>query len=303
MDVLAAFRVLVCVAERGSFSAAARELGVGQPAVSRQMAALEAHLGTRLFNRSAASLGLSDDGLALLDRARLVVQAVDEAQDLVRLRGRGVGGRVRIAGPVVFGRTWLIPKLAALARLHPQLEFDVVLNDSFVDLAEEGVDLAIRVGEITDRNLIARPLMAVRRVAIAAPTYLARRGVPTHPRDLAQHDCVVYTRLATGSLWRFESEAEGESEGEAIEVEVAGPLRVNNSAGVLAAVTAGAGIGVVPLFTLTDQVERGEVQLILERFEPRSLPMHLVYASRHHMPAKIRLTIDYLIEQAGALPG
>jgi DNA-binding transcriptional LysR family regulator len=303
VDVLAAFRVLVCVAERGSFSAAARELGVGQPAVSRQMAALEAHLGTRLFNRSAASLGLSDDGLALLDRARLVVQAVDEAQDLVRLRGRGVGGRVRIAGPVVFGRTWLIPKLAALARLHPQLEFDVVLNDSFVDLAEEGVDLAIRVGEITDRNLIARPLMAVRRVAIAAPTYLARRGVPTHPRDLAQHDCVVYTRLATGSLWRFESEAEGESEGEAIEVEVAGPLRVNNSAGVLAAVTAGAGIGVVPLFTLTDQVERGEVQLILERFEPRSLPMHLVYASRHHMPAKIRLTIDYLIEQAGALPG
>jgi DNA-binding transcriptional LysR family regulator len=269
------------------------------------MAALEAHLGTRLFNRSAASLGLSDDGLALLDRARLVVQAVDEAQDLVRLRGRGVGGRVRIAGPVVFGRTWLIPTLAALARLHPQLEFDVVLNDSFVDLAEEGVDLAIRVGEITDRNLIARPLMAVRRVAIAAPTYLARRGVPTHPRDLAQHDCVVYTRLATGSLWRFESEDEGESEGEAeaIEVEVAGPLRVNNSAGVLAAVTAGAGIGVVPLFTMTGQVERGEVQLILERFEPRSLPMHLVYASRHHMPAKIRLTIDYLIEQADELSG
>ena len=299
MDVLAAFRVLVCVAERGSFSAAARELGVGQPAVSRQMAALEAHLGTRLFNRSAASLGLSDDGLALLDRARLVVQAVDEAQDLVRLRGRGVGGRVRIAGPVVFGRTWLIPKLAALARLHPQLEFDVVLNDSFVDLAEEGVDLAIRVGEITDQNLIARPLMAVRRVAIAAPSYLARRGVPAHPRDLAQHDCVVYTRLATGSLWRFEGEREGETE--AIEVEVGGPLRVNNSAGVLAAVTAGAGIGVVPLFTMTGQVERGEVQLILERFEPRSLPMHLVYASRHHMPAKIRLTIDYLIEQAGEL--
>jgi DNA-binding transcriptional LysR family regulator len=299
VDVLAAFRVLVCVAERGSFSAAARELGVGQPAVSRQMAALEAHLGTRLFNRSAASLGLSDDGLALLDRARLVVQAVDEAQDLVRLRGRGVGGRVRIAGPVVFGRTWLIPKLAALARLHPQLEFDVVLNDSFVDLAEEGVDLAIRVGEITDQNLIARPLMAVRRVAIAAPSYLARRGVPAHPRDLAQHDCVVYTRLATGSLWRFEGEREGETE--AIEVEVGGPLRVNNSAGVLAAVTAGAGIGVVPLFTMTGQVERGEVQLILERFEPRSLPMHLVYASRHHMPAKIRLTIDYLIEQAGEL--
>ncbi len=303
MDVLAAFRVLVCVAERGSFSAAARELGVGQPAVSRQMAALEAHLGTRLFNRSAASLGLSDDGLALLDRARLVVDAVDEAQDLVRLRGRGVGGRVRIAGPVVFGRTWLIPKLAALARLHPQLEFDLVLNDSFVDLAEEGVDLAIRVGEITDLNLIARPLMAVRRVAIAAPSYLARRGVPAHPRDLAQHDCVVYTRLATGSLWRFEGEDEGKSEGvgEGIEVEVSGPLRVNNSAGVLAAVTAGAGIGVVPLFTMTGQVERGEVQVILERFEPRSLPMHLVYASRHHMPAKIRLTIDYLIEQAGEL--
>lgn len=303
MDVLAAFRVLVCVAERGSFSAAARELGVGQPAVSRQMAALEAHLGTRLFNRSAASLGLSDDGLALLDRARLVVDAVDEAQDLVRLRGRGVGGRVRIAGPVVFGRTWLIPKLAALARLHPQLEFDVVLNDSFVDLAEEGVDLAIRVGEITDLNLIARPLMAVRRVAIAAPSYLARRGVPVHPRDLAQHDCVVYTRLATGSLWRFEGEDEGKSEGvgEGIEVEVSGPLRVNNSAGVLAAVTAGAGIGVVPLFTMTGQVERGEVQVILERFEPRSLPMHLVYASRHHMPAKIRLTIEYLIEQAGEL--
>lgn len=296
MDVLAAFRVFVRVAERSGFSAAARELSVGQPAVSRQMAALEEHLGTRLFNRSSSSFSLSDDGVALLDRARLVVEAVDEAQDLARLRNRRVGGLVRLAGPVVFGRTKLIPKLAELCRLHSELQFEVVLNDSFVDLAEEGVDLAMRVGEITDLNLIARPLTPVRRVAIAAPTYLARRGMPTHPRDLAQHDCVVYTRLSTGSRWRFEGD------GKAIEVEVNGPIKVNNSAGVLAAVSAGAGVGVVPLFTMTDQVERGEVQVILESFEPRSLPLHVVYASRRHMPAKLRLTIDFLIEQFGESP-
>lgn len=296
MDLVAAFRVFVCVAERGGFSPAARELGVGQPAVSKQMASLEAHLGTRLFNRSSLAFSLSDDGLALLERARAALEAMDDAQDLVRLRRQQVSGSLRIAGPVVFGQTRLIPCLVQLVRRYPGLELDILLSDHFVDLAEERVDLALRVGEITDGSLIARPLAAVRRVALASPDYLERKGMPQHPDDLQHHDCVIYTRLATGARWHFDS-----STGP-IEVKVSGPVRVNNSAGVLAAVLSGAGIGVVPMFTLTDQIERGQLRVILERFEPLPLPMNLVYASRRHMSAKLRLLVDFLVEQFSDSP-
>ncbi len=296
MDLVAAFRVFVCVADTGGFSAAARELGVGQPAVSKQMAALEKHLGARLFNRSSQAFSLADGGLALLDAARVAVEAVDNAQDLARLQQQQVGGLVRIAGPAVFGRTRMLPKLAELVRLQPELELDVQLNDSFIDLAEERVDVALRVGEITDKSLIARPLDSVRRVTIASPQYLERRGEPTHPRDLADHDCIVYTRLATGARWLFDDD------GTAVETLVTGPIRVNSSAGVLSAVVAGAGIGVVPYFTLTDEVERGRVRVVLQQFEPKPLPMQLVYLSRRHMPARIRLVIEFLADSFGAHP-
>jgi DNA-binding transcriptional LysR family regulator len=174
--------------------------------------------------------------------------------------------------------------------LHPQLQIDLVLDDRFVDLAEERIDLAVRVGVITDTNLVCRALPPVRRVALASPQYLAQRGVPRHPNELSMHDCVVYTRLATGARWTFECNDQP------IEVEVKGPIKVNNSSGVLAAVVAGAGIGVVPMFALTDQLERGEVRVVLEDFEPRALPMHIVYASRRHVPAKLRLAIEFLLE-------
>lgn len=290
MDLIAAFRVFLRVAEAGGFSAAARELGVGQPAVSKQMAALERQLTTRLFNRSSHAFSLSDDGLALLEHARTAVEAVDETQDLARLRRQQLGGTLRIAAPVVFGRTRLVPKLCELVRLHPQLQIDLMLDDRFVDLAEERIDLAVRVGVITDPELVARPLPPVRRVAVASPRYLQQRGLPQHPGDLTQHDCVVYTRLATGARWVFEFD------GKPIEVEVGGPIKVNNAAGVLAAVVSGAGIGVVPMFALSGQLERGEVQLVLQAFEPRPLPMHIVYASRRHVSAKVRLTIDHLLQ-------
>lgn len=293
MDVLAAFKVFVCVADSGGFSPAARELGVGQPAVSKQMAALEQHLGTRLFNRSSHAFSLSEDGLALLDRARFALDAMDDAQDLMHLRRMQVVGSLRIAGPVVFGQTQLIPRLIEFCARHPGLALDLVLADHFVDLAEERIDLALRVGEITDGNLVARPLAPVRRVAVAAPGYLQRRGTPLHPDDLKQHDCVVYTRLATGARWVFAGTSGP------IEVDVRGPVKVNNSAGVVSAVLAGAGIGVVPMFTLAGELQRGDLVLVLEGFEPRPLPMSVVYASRRHVSAKIRLAIDFMVEAFG----
>ena len=290
MDLIGAFRVFLRVAEVGGFSAAARDLGVGQPAVSKQMAALERQLATRLFNRSSHAFSLSDDGLALLEHARIAVEAVDQTQDLARLRRQQLGGSLRMAAPVVFGRTRLVACLCELVRSHPQLQIDLVLDDRFVDLAEERIDLAVRVGVITDPNLVCRELPPVRRVALASPEYLARRGVPRHPDELPMHDCIVYTRLATGARWTFECNDQP------IEVEVKGPIKVNNSSGVLAAVVAGAGIGVVPMFALTDQLESGAVRVVLEDFEPRALPMHIVYASRRHVPAKLRLAIEFLLE-------
>ena len=191
MDLIGAFRVFLRVAEAGGFSAAARDLGVGQPAVSKQMAALERQLATRLFNRSSHAFSLSDDGLALLEHARIAVEAVDETQDLARLRRQQLGGSLRMAAPVVFGRTRLVACLCELVRLHPQLQIDLVLDDRFVDLAEERIDLAVRVGVITDTNLVCRELPPVRRVALASPEYLARRGVPRHPDELPMHEAIA----------------------------------------------------------------------------------------------------------------
>lgn len=293
MDLIAAFRMFVRVAESGSFSATARELDVGQPAVSKQIAALEAHLGARLFSRNSRALQLTDVGLALLDRARHVIEGVDEAQDLARLRQGKPAGVLRLAAPMVFGLTRLTPLLAGFSQRHPGIELDLVLDDRFVDLVGERIDLALRIGRITDESLIARPLAPVRRVAIAASSYLERRGVPREPEDLCDHDCIVYSLLATGSTWHFEGPAGP------IAVQVRGPIRVNSSAGVLAAVEAGAGIGVVPLFTLGDRTAHETVRILLEDFEPTPLPMNLVYPSRRYLSATMRAAIDFLMDALG----
>lgn len=290
MDLIDPIRTFLRVAEAGSFSAVAAERGTTQPTVSRQVAALEAHLGARLLARTTRALSLTDEGRSFAERARRVLEALEEAESAVGRRQARLGGTLRLSCPVVFGRRHVVPRLPGFMALHPELSIDLVMSDGFTDLVEEGIDLAIRVGEVTDPGLVARRIGATRRVTVAAPAYLAARGRPAVPQDLQGHDCIVYSRLATGNRWQFA----GAAPEVRIEVEVRGRLQVNSSEGVREAVIAGLGIGVLPIWAIDADLAEGRLVPLLEAFEPRRLPMHAVYPSRRYVPARVRAMADHL---------
>ena len=206
MDLLSGMRLFTRVVETGGFTAVARENHTSQPTISRTIAALEAHLEVRLLNRSSRAVTLTDDGRQFYERARGALEAVAEAESSVGRRRGEPGGLLRPrTPPVAFGRLHVAPRMRAFLDRHPEVNVELVMNDAFVDLVGEGLDLAIRVGDLADPSLIARPIGMTRRVTVAATSYLKLCGIPATPADLARHDCVIYTRLATGQCWHFDS--------------------------------------------------------------------------------------------------
>lgn len=288
MDLIGPMRAFVRVYETGSFSGLARAANTTQATISRRIAALESHLGARLFERTTRAVTPTEAGARFYERAVAALDAVAEAEAAVK-RGRAeVSGTLRLACPVAFGRLHVVPRLPKFLARHPALKLDLILSDAFADLVEEGIDLALRIGEVTEAGLTARRIGETRRATVAAPSYLKARGIPAHPRDLADHDCVIYTRLATGARWRFEGA------GGAIDVDVDGRFRANNSEAVREAVLAGLGIGVVPVWLLGDEIARKKVRVLLPEFEPKRLPISALRASRRFEPAKTRAAIDFL---------
>ena len=296
MDLLGSMRIFVRVVETGSFTAVAMEQNSSQPTISRQIAALEAHLGARLLARSTRHLSVTDEGRGFLEHARRALDAVSEAEAAVGRRRVRPSGLLRLAVPVVLGRLYLVPLLPKFLAANPDIGIDLTMNDGFSDLVEEGIDLAIRVGEITEPNLVARRIGMTRRVAVASASYLRRRGHPETPDELSGHDCLVYTRAALGARWSFEKD------GQAIAVEVSGQIRVNSTEGLRAAVMNGLGIGLVPIWHFTGEIERGDPVVVLQDYEPRPLPMNVVYASRQFIPARVRAMIDFLAQELASLP-
>ena len=288
MDLLAAMRLFQRIVETGGFSEVARQSGSTQPTVSRSIAALEEHLGVRLLNRSSRAMTLTDDGQQFYALTGRALEAVAEAEGSVGRRRGKPTGLLRLGASVAFGRLHLAPRIPRFLERFPDVEVELVLNDAFVDLVGEGIDLAIRVGDLTDPSLIARRIGTTRRVTVAAASYLQRKGVPAIPADLLQHDCLIYTRLATGNRWYF-SGPDG-----AITVDVHGRFRADNSEAVREAVINGAGIAVIPVWMFTDEIAAGRVQIILDAFEPKQLPIHAVYPSRRQLAAKVREMIDFL---------
>jgi DNA-binding transcriptional LysR family regulator len=288
MDIIEPLKSFVRVFETKSFSIPAREARTSQPTISRQIAALEARLGTRLFARSTRALTPTEAGVDFYAQARRVLETLAEAEASVAKSNAGVVGILRLACPVAFGRLHVVPRLGRFMRRHPALKLDLVLSDQFVDLVEEGVDLSIRVGEVKSPDLIAQRIGETRRVALASPDYLAQRGTPQTPRDLGEHDCIVYTRLATGARWHFGGP------GGPWEIEVDGRFRANNSEAVREAILAGLGIGVVPVWLLADEAERAQLQTVLAGYEPARLPINAVYPSRRFVPHKVRAMVEFL---------
>lgn len=284
-------RTFVRAVEMGSFTAVATEQGQTQPTVSRQISALEDHLGVRLIQRTTRALTLTDEGRTYYAHARGLLDAVEEA-DLAMRPDAAVRGTLRIAAPLAFARLHLMPRMARFLAAHPDLRTDWVLGDRPIDLVEEGVDLAIRIGLVTDQGLIARRIGRMKRVTVATPAYFAKAGRPQHPSDLTGHDCIVYTGLATLDEWHF-----ADPSGTPIIVKVAGRVRVSASEGMRSAMLEGLGLAVCPTWLFTDEIETGVVERVLTDYEPAALPIQAVYPSRRLVPPRVRAFVDYLVDE------
>lgn len=291
MDLLDAMRSFVRVVETGSFSAVARELNATQPTVSKQVAWLEKRLGTRLLQRTTRSLSLTEEGRTFAARALAALEAIDEAEAAVGPRRQKPGGHVRIACPVAFGRLHVAPRLRRFLDRFPDLSLELVMSDGVANLVEQGLDVAIRVGQLADTTLVARRIGTTRRVTVGAPAYFRRHGEPQTPKDLADHDCIVYTALATGNEWHFEGK-DGP-----VKVRVSGRVSANNSEAVREGVLSGCGIAVLPTWLFRTELVDGTVRIVLQDFEPVALPVHAVYPSRRFVPAKVHAVVEFFAEE------
>jgi DNA-binding transcriptional LysR family regulator len=282
MDRFRAMQAFIRIVDGGSLSAAARSLGVSLPAVVRTLAALEEHLGTRLLNRTTRRINLTDDGQQYYERARQILAEMDDAELSMSAARRRPGGTLSLTAPVVYGRLKLMPVLAEYRQRFPDVGIRLLLLDRNVNLIEEGLDLAIRIGALADSSLVAIELARVRRVLFASRAYLRRRGSPRHPRELAKHACLSLSVIAPADDWRFREQ------GRELAVKVR-PAFVSNSAdAVIGMAEAGAGIGVAFSYQIERQLARRSLALVLEEFAPPPVPVSALYPHGRLTAARVR---------------
>ena len=274
--------------ETGSFTAVAHEQGQSQPTVSRQISTLEEHLGVRLMQRTTRALTLTEEGQTYYLHARALLDSAEEAAGSVRPNAE-IRGTLRIAAPLAFTRLHLMPRLGQFLDENPGVRTDWVVGDRPIDLVGEGVDIAVRIGRVTDQGVIVRRIGRTRRVTVARPSYFADRGRPTHPAELSGHDCIVYSGLSTTDEWHFTG-----PENEPIVVKVSGRVRVNASEAMRAAVIEGLGVAVCPTWLFTTELVDGTLEEVLTTFEPASLPIQVLYPSRRLVPPRVRAFAEYL---------
>jgi DNA-binding transcriptional LysR family regulator len=292
MDRLETLTVFRKVAEGGSFSGAARELGLSNAAVSKHIARLEAELGARLIDRTTRRMSLTEAGRAYFERCARILDDLAEADQAVSHLASAPRGLLRVTAPAAFGVPYLSRLLPEFLARWPEVSVDLSFNDRFVDLVEEGIDLALRIRtDLPDSQLVVRRLATVERVLCAAPAYLARRGEPKHPRELADHDCLIYTLAASPREWRFEG-PDGP-----VTVAVGGRFRANNGQAVLAAAEAGLGIAMAPSFTVAAGLREGRVKPLLCDWPIAPHGLYVVYPPGRHLSPKVRAFADFLAER------
>jgi len=295
MDRLRAFEVFVSVVSRQGFARAAEALDTSPANVTRYVAELEAHLGTRLLNRHSRKLSLTDSGEALYERARAILADVDEAEAVSSSATVRPQGRLRINAPLSFGLLHLASRWPRFLQRHPAVELDVALIDRVVDVVDEGFDLAIRISRSGSAAHAARKLAASRNVVCASPDYLRRHGTPATPADLARHACVVYTHV--GSEWHLLDD-DGRPHG----VRVRPVLQTNNGDTATAAALAGLGIVWQPTFIIGPHLRSGALVPLLPGYRVPDIDILAVYPSRRHLSAKVRAMIDFLAEEFSGVP-
>jgi len=281
VDKLQAMSAFVRVVETGSFSTVARELNASQSAISKQVAALEADLGARLLTRTTRSLALTEEGARYFEQARRLVAEIAEAESAVRSGEQELTGWLRVAASVGFGRLRVMPLVQSFLARHGSVKVDLRLSDGFVDLIEQGIDIAVRLGELPDSGLVARRIATTPRWLVAHREYLRRlpkgRKMPRVPEDLLHHNCIVYTEVPWRSVWKFTAgPGAPEPVGSARSVRVQGNLQTNSSEVIRASVLAGMGIGFSPTWLFEDELASGAVQRLLPDWDSAEIPIHLV---------------------------
>jgi DNA-binding transcriptional LysR family regulator len=280
------------VVEARSFSGAAEQLNLSKATVSKAVSRVETRLGARLFNRTSRRLALTDAGRQLAERAAHILAAGEEAESEALSQSASPRGLVRLAVPMSFGLRQIAPLLPDFFAAYPDISLDLHLSDAMVDLIGDGFDAALRIAAMPDSSLLARRLCPIGRYVVAAPSYLERRGRPTHPLHLAEHACLGYAYLTTPDSWRFTNDA-----GEEATVRPAGPLRINNGDAMIPALVAGLGIAMLPDFIVSDAVKAGQLEVIMPDWHMAPAGLHLVTPPGGPRPARVEALADFLAKK------
>ena len=285
------YEVLLAVVDHGSLTAAARSLGRSLQSISRSLASIEQQLNVSLFTRTTRRVHPTPACLAFVSRIRPALREIHSARDELTEQNILLRGSIRIAAPSSFGAQYVVPPITAFLGIHAGVSMELLFSERHVDLASEGIDLAVRLGELPDSSLRARRVTEFRRVLFAAPEYLAARGYPVDPSDLAKHECIL-RKNPLRDVWEFGADGRG--------VEVHGRLRANDADACNMAAAAGHGIARAPLWQVRGLVDSGTVEVVLAEFEPKPVPVHLVWVAGRSLPRRVKALIDFLAQRIAA---
>lgn len=290
MDRFEAMSTLLAVVDAGSLSEASRRLRMPLATVSRRVSDLEQHLGTTLLQRSVRALSLTEAGRSYIEACKRILEQVDEAERAARGEYSELKGELFMAAPLVLGKMHAVPLVAEFLQAHPRIDLRLALSDRVVSFFEERVDLALRVGELPDSSaLVAARVGEVTMVVCGSPSYFARRGVPRTPEALAEHDCITFEGIASPASWSFSGESAAKR------VKIRSRLVVSTAEAALEAATAGLGVTRVLSYQLEPAEAAGTLVRVLEQFQPRALPVHLVHPDQPLTSHKLRAFIDFAV--------
>lgn len=290
MDTIDGMRAFIAVADMGSFTAAAEREGMSTALASKYVGRLEQKLGARLFNRTTRSLALTEIGRAYLERARQIVEDLEALEASVQDQAASPLGHLIVSAPVTFGEMFLTDMVMRFLERHPKISVDLRLTDRIVGLAEEGVDLAIRISELEESSLIARKIAPIRVILCATPEYLRRHGTPVDPAELAAHSCVIDTNFRAQNEWPFLAAGKRKT------VRVQGRFSANSARAARDVVLSDAGIGLIPSYAVAKDLDAGRLVEVLVEAEALSLNVYAVYLPNRHLAPKVRRFIDFLAE-------
>ncbi len=291
MDRLMEMSVFQSVADRKSFAAAARHLGLSPPTITRAVSALEERIGTRLFVRTTRFVHLTEAGVRYFEDIKRVFVLIEEAETEAAGAHAALRGRLGVTAPVLFGQLFVMPIVMDFLKANPQIKANVMLVDRLVNVAEEGFDIAIRIGDLPDSSMVGVRVGQVRRSVVAAPGYLAREGTPAHPRELTQRSTIMTTSASSSAEWRFLDK------GHALAVKMEPSLVVNLNEAAITAAVRGWGLTQILSYQAAAEVADGRLQVVLSDFELPPLPVHVVYPEARKASAKVRKAVEVLADR------